>query len=753
MSVRGGGGGGISAGTAVANGVVSFANSNGVTFGVSGGTLTATVNPGPAAGIGGIIAGTQTLTSQSVSFVNSNGISFGLSNSTNLTASYNSTQFAGTGTTFGGTNISGAMTHNSVGLNLVLTGAVGTNTTFAGNGIAGSMTINTAGVNLSLSASGGGGVGLSAGTQSVSTGTVAFANSNGLTFGMSGSNQVTASYNSTQFAGTGTTFAGTNNSASMTLNSAGLNLAMAGAVGVGTTTAGTNASISMTLNSAGLNLAISGAAAGTGGASSVGLFATSNTTQSSSGTAALSSMIFAGAGAVSVGASNGSVVISAPGTVALTQFSGGFSTGGNTAGNTGLATAQLVLVGGSNITLSGSTNGGSMTATIIGASGGAGGAGISAGTQSVSTGTVAFANSNGVTFGMSGSNQVTASYNSTQFAGTGTTTGGANISASMTLNSNGLNLSLSGLAAGGASTVGLFATGNTTQNSTTTLANSSLLFNGLGALSVGFSNGSIDLSAPSVSTISGINGISVSVNGSTISVSGILTSIAGANGLTVSSAGSTISVQEIPLSRWIVPDAYALTPVSAPVNASASFQYINVQNVISGSRIDLLMAHQGTSSAANTTGGFIYSAYAAIYTVNGSSLSSLSSGSTQTTYTYNSNTAGNTWLTQSNIIPISVPVNFNMTGGEYIIGFNFITAATGSAFGQTWSVMGGNDLQSALNYAELGSASAASVNLIKGKGVYSAASTGLAAAYSLSGIVQTGSSLSQANVALVFRNF
>jgi hypothetical protein len=728
MSVRGGGGGGISAGTAVANGVVSFANSNGVTFGVSGGTLTATVNPGPAAGIGGIIAGTQTLTSQSVSFVNSNGISFGLSNSTNLTASYNSTQFAGTGTTFGGTNISGAMTQNSAGLNLVLTGAVGTNTTFAGNGIAGSMTINTAGVNLSLSASGGGGVGLSAGTQSVSTGTVAFANSNGLTFGMSGSNQVTASYNSTQFAGTGTT------------------------------TAGTNASISITLNSAGINLAISGAAAGTGGASSVGLFATSNTTQSSSGTAALSSMIFAGAGAVSVGASNGSVVISAPGTVALTQFSGGFSTGGNTAGNTGLATAQLVLVGGSNITLSGSTNGGSMTATIIGASGGAGGAGISAGTQSVSTGTVAFANSNGITFGMSGSNQVTASYNSTQFAGTGTTTGGANISASMTLNSNGLNLSLSGLAAGGASTVGLFGTGNTTQNSSTTLANSSLLFNGLGALSVGFSNGSIDLSAPPVSTISGINGVSVSVNGSTISISGILTSLAGANGLTVSSAGSTISIQEIPLSRWIVPDAYQLTAVSAPVNGSASFQYLNVQNAISGSRIDLLMAHSGGTSATTNTCAIVWSAYAGIYTLNGSSLSSLSSGSTQTTYTYASNTAGNTWLTQSNIIPISVPVNFLFTGGEYIVGYNFVTntssvGASTTNIGQTWSVMGGIDLQTALNYAELGSASAASRNLVSGKGVYSAASTGLAGAYSLSGIVQTGASLSQANVALVFRNF
>jgi hypothetical protein len=41
---------------------------------------------------------------------------------------------------------------------------------------------------------GGGGIGLAAGTQTAVTGTVSFVNSNGITFGMSGSSQVTASY-------------------------------------------------------------------------------------------------------------------------------------------------------------------------------------------------------------------------------------------------------------------------------------------------------------------------------------------------------------------------------------------------------------------------------------------------------------------------------------------------------------------------------------------------------------------------------
>ena len=71
---------------------------------------------------------------------------------------------------------------------------------------------------------------------------------------------------------------------------------------------------------------------------------------------------------------------------------------------------------------------------------------------------------------------------------------------------------------------------------------------------------------------------------------------------------------------------------------------------------------------------------------------------------------------------------------------------------QTLSVMGGNAIGSTYAYAELTAATAASNNLYSGMGVYSATSSGLQAAYSLSGIVGTGASLSQANIALVFRN-
>lgn len=225
--------------------------------------------------------------------------------------------------------------------------------------------------------------------------------------------------------------------------------------------------------------------------------------------------------------------------------------------------------------------------------------------------------------------------------------------------------------------------------------------------------------------------------------------------VTVNTAG--ISSNEPYLTRFIVPGAPFLTPISAPVNASASFQYMSVPTPVTCSRMDALVAWSAGSSATTNTCAIAWSVYGAIYTKNANSLSSLSSGSTQTTLTYASNSAGNTQLSASAIRPISVPLNANIAPGEYIVGFNWVTATSSIGLSttnntQAFSMMGGNALQTALNYAESNAATVASINLLQGMGVYSAASTGLAAAYSLSGIVQTGLSLSQANIALVLRN-
>jgi hypothetical protein len=173
--------------------------------------------------------------------------------------------------------------------------------------------------------------------------------------------------------------------------------------------------------------------------------------------------------------------------------------------------------------------------------------------------------------------------------------------------------------------------------------------------------------------------------------------------------------------------------------------------------LDALFAWAGASSATTNTGAVVISAWGAIYTRNANTLSSLSSGSTQTTYTYASNTAGNTQLISSAIRPVSVPINMSFTQGEYFIAFNMSTnsssiGASTTNLAQTISVVGGAALQTANNFAEFSAQTASSTGLYGGMGVYSAQTAGLPAAISLSAIVQTGASLSQANIALVLRN-
>ena len=69
--------------------------------------------------------------------------------------------------------------------------------------------------------------------------------------------------------------------------------------------------------------------------------------------------------------------------------------------------------------------------------------------------------------------------------------------------------------------------------------------------------------------------------------------------------------------------------------------------------------------------------------------------------------------------------------------------------GTTVSIMGANNLQTAVNYAEITNQTASSTNWFGGMGVYTAAITGMPVSVPLNAIAQTGSSLSQANIALV----
>ena len=171
---------GLSAGaSSISNGVVTFSNSNGVTFGLNAGVLTATVNPGPAAGIAaGADGAGHTQTTGSLVFSNSNGLTFGVSTGAGagtITASYTVPSTAGlisninlsAGTTSG--NLSAVTFSNSNGVSWGLN--------------AGTVTASVAAVPVAVSGSNG----------SFAFSTVTFGNLNGLSHYTSNGSMV-ASY-------------------------------------------------------------------------------------------------------------------------------------------------------------------------------------------------------------------------------------------------------------------------------------------------------------------------------------------------------------------------------------------------------------------------------------------------------------------------------------------------------------------------------------------------------------------------------
>lgn len=161
----------VSAGTTSSNlSAVTFSNSNGITFGLNGGTITASVANGSTAP-GAIAAGTQTATSGTVVFANSNGVTFGMSGSNQITASVASS--------LTNINVSAGTTSNNLSA-----------ITFSNsNGISFGLNASTLTASVATSLTN---INVSAGTTSNNLSAVTFSNANNVSFGLNGS-VVTAS--------------------------------------------------------------------------------------------------------------------------------------------------------------------------------------------------------------------------------------------------------------------------------------------------------------------------------------------------------------------------------------------------------------------------------------------------------------------------------------------------------------------------------------------------------------------------------
>lgn len=635
----------FSAGTTTSNVTgLTFSDSNGISFGLGTGAnvgvVTATVRTNyqsagaylTTARASNDAIGLATAQTNVTWTVNSNGLSL------------NAGGYAGTGftsTTTAGTAVVG--TQNTAGLSLGIPAYL--------------TTAQSPGAYLTTARASNDAIGLAT-AQSNVTWTV---NSAGLSLDARG------------YAGTGTTFNGANISGSITQNSVGLNLSLSVAppgggaqtaisgiiVSDATYTSGTvsfsnagNITINSSVNGATQYIRLSGNAAQTV-QSAIRGFGASNT-----GNTAGNTGISTGIDWVVAGSNNITISESTVGGGPNTLWVSGPTVGGAQTGISGIIVSDATYTSGTvsfsnagNITISSSVNGATQFIRLSGNAAQS----VVPGIQSIAfanttftTGAVSFSNANRVSFGSSGA-QVTASIdaragtdavglntaqtnvtwtvnsaglslNASGYAGTGTTFNGANISGSITQNSVGLNLSLSVAAVGAAAANVNLLGANTSGN--TTASGSTLGFSGLNLTLSGTNASQIVFSAPATSSLVGINGISISTAGSTISV----------------------------LPQWISSyenfDPFANTVSMTWNGASVSHAVaFNMPSPISASflRIPMLMTTNSTtiatmaSATASASGGLFSTINAVVYSLgtgaNSQSLQSVASGSAGYSFT------------------------------------------------------------------------------------------------------------------------
>jgi hypothetical protein len=219
-----------------------------------------------------------------------------------------------------------------------------------------------------------------------------------------------------------------------------------------------------------------------------------------------------------------------------------------------------------------------------------------------------------------------------------------------------------------------------------------------------------------------------------------------------------------PMQRVIYPTGFTLG--AAIGNGTLSFQYYSPQYQVTATRLDLLLNQIIATAATTATAAALYTAVGGVYQTFASTnsagttnaISLLSAGSQTGSFTWASNSAGQTNLSASAIRPISVPVNINMAPGEYLVAFGLSTTNSSVGLSTTalaWSlsIQAALTNQTGVNYAEFTAATNASSNLWGGWGVYSAATGALPNTAPVTAINQTGAAALGGNYAFVMRNY
>lgn len=432
-------------------------------------------------------------------------------------------------------------------------------------------------------------------------------------------------------------------------------------------------------------------------------------------------IVFAGSNVTlsqSINASSATLTISAAAQTVQTQNVHNLTIGSNTAGvGAAISSGTLTLAGGSNITLS---QNGDNAITIHGNAGGGGSVNFSAGTTSNNLAAVTFSNSNGVGFGLNGS-VITASHN--------------------------------GITSQTNQTIGIYGVGNTTQSSSGVVDARSLSFNGLGGVSVGYSNGSVQISGgaggggggialANAQTTYATGTANLAVAGGALTIASAAnqsfnfsvpqtSSLAATGAVSISTDGSTISIGApagATLSYYNPQDGY-LQVTGQQGQGTLHMQPSPAPNVVFDRAVFPVVFTGATASTASVS----LSMWLGVYTRTVSTLSLLMSFSTSGALTH-SGTANSSQNVGVKLFTMGA--TSSLSEGQYFMGILSRTASAGA--NATISQMLASQQASNLS-GFWGQANNATIQYTRGLGAYTATTGALPSSVALSQLNGTAS--------------
>lgn len=393
---------------------------------------------------------------------------------------------------------------------------------------------------------------------------------------------------------------------------------------------------------------------------------------------------------------------------------------------------------------------------------------VSASNTNANLSNLVFANGNGVSFGLNTANSnITASHNGLttarasndaiglntaktnatwtvdssgiSFNGAGYAgTGFSGTNASATLNSNGLQLSVG---AGGGGGVALANSNATVSNGTANLSVTG------GALTISGTGSTFNFSAPSLSSLSATGALSLFSNGNTISIGAPATSsLIGTNGISISTTSNSIYVDGSALSGgggaagsivgWEYP-TQGFNPISSLGQSSLSLQHIQVPFNVTGSALRLALSFNVSSlTSSGTTGSVGLSLNVGLYSLNGSTLSSIATGSALNSFSFSSGTYVSTAF--NSVREVTAPLAASITPGEYWVGALIQSATSGSPAALSVMGLGTSNINVGASIGVLGASIGASArDVYLGQGIYTTQTTAMPATIPISAINNT----------------